>query len=114
MSWLPTNIFPYSLASADVAVITLNEESSDTSVPSKTFNYLAVGSPLLCIANENSELSQLVSKYHNGICCSKDKIKNITEFILRLSKDKELHNRLSSNSVSASKDFTVTNAKKYL
>ena len=43
------NVLPYSLASADLGIITLDENVSRVSVPSKTFNLMAVGVPLLVI-----------------------------------------------------------------
>jgi glycosyltransferase involved in cell wall biosynthesis len=114
MTWVTNEMFKYSLASADIAVITLSDESSDSSLPSKTFNYLAAGVPLLCISNEKSELSQLVNKYQNGACFAKDRIEEIMDYILKLSKDRKRQTQLSISSLEASKDFTFANAEKYL
>jgi glycosyltransferase involved in cell wall biosynthesis len=114
LSWQPFEILPYSLASADLAVITLNDENAVLSVPSKTYNLLAVGCPLLCLVPDNSELALLVEKYKNGKCFNKDSVPEITEFIASLSKNKALQQKLSVNSVDASRNFSYTNAQKYL
>ena len=114
MTWQAAEVLPFSLASANLAVISLNEETALLSVPSKTYNLMAVGSPLLCIAPEKSELSFLIDKYKNGQCFSKDKIEEISSFILELSNKEKLHKEFSKNSLCASKDFHYSNAKKYL
>jgi len=114
LSWQPSEFLRYSLASADIAVITLNDENAALSVPSKTYNLLAVGTPLLCIVPENSELVTLVRKYQNGICFTKDKIMDIAQYIAILSRDKDLQKKLSCNSVKASRDYSYANAQNYL
>lgn len=114
MSWQPASVLPYSLASADLAIITLSDENATLSVPSKTYNLLAVGSPLLCIAPDNSELSLLVGKYQNGRCFTKDQIKEIANYIFDLSNNRNLQKELSRNSLEASKEYSYVNALNYL
>lgn len=114
LDWQPVEILPYSLASADLAVITLNAETALVSVPSKTYNLLAVGAPLMCIAPHNSEISNLVNKYQNGKCFECTEIDQMVDFITQLSTNNEYKNRLSHNSIIASKDFTYKNASLYV
>lgn len=114
LTWQPTEKMPYSLASADVAVITLNDETSSLSVPSKTYNLLAVGTPLLCIASNKTELYSLVSQYNNGKCFDKNDIHSMREFILNLYHNPEVKAELSRNSLKASGHFTYKNAEQYV
>jgi glycosyltransferase involved in cell wall biosynthesis len=114
MTWQSASILPYSLASADLSVITLNEESAHLSVPSKTYNLLAVGSPLLCITPNNSDLSLLVAKYDNGRCFEKKNVNEIATFITTLSENKTMQSEFSDKSLIAAKDFHYSNALKYL
>lgn len=114
LDWQPIDVLPYSLAAADLGVVTLNDETALTSVPSKTFNLLAVGAPLLCIAPKQSEIARIVSKYENGFVCPASEPKAIAEFILNLSQDRELHKQMSCASLLAAKDFTKDNAYLYL
>ena len=79
----PSNILPYSFSSADLAIVTLSKDASHLSVPSKTYNYLSVGAPLLCIAENNSELGKLVSTYTIGKCFSKNQISEMIEYIIK-------------------------------
>ena len=110
LDWQPMEVLPYSLASADLGVVTLNEETALTSVPSKTFNLMAVGAPLLCIAPERSEIAQMVDAYSNGKVFSADKIDEISSFVASLSHDKNLLKQMSDNSLKAAGNYTHDNA----
>lgn len=114
LDWQPIEILPQSLATADLAVVTLNEESAKTSVPSKTFDMMAVGAPLMCISPIESEMHRLIEKYENGRCFGPDETEEMKSFIEELVSDAEYKKRLSDNSLKASKDFTVANAKMYV
>lgn len=108
------SMLPFSLASADLGVITLDENVSKVSVPSKTFNLLAVGCPLLAISNDDTEMYRLISKYHNGRCTAKTRIDEIVAYIRELKENAELKQQYIHNSLEASKEFTYRNAEKYL
>ena len=114
MSYVDFDVLPYSLASADIGVITLDENVSKVSVPSKTFNLMAVGATLLAISNNDTEMSRLINKYQNGRCIPKTDIQAIRHFILELKNNWIMKVQYSNNSLVASKDFTYKNAEKYL
>ena len=114
LDWQPVDKLQYSLASADLGVITLNDETALVSVPSKTYNLLAVGAPLLCIAPQESEIASLVNKYGNGACFLPNKIDEMTAFITDLASDKDKKEIMVRNSLAASKNFTYANAKQYV
>ena len=56
----PRERFPELLASADATLVTLNEQSATTSLPGKTFNYLACARPIIAVAPAECELSSLI------------------------------------------------------
>lgn len=114
LSWQPYDMLPYSLAAADLAVVSLNDATALLSVPSKTYNFLAAGAALLCIAPKNSELAVMVEKYDNGVCYDRKQVSEIADYILNLSKNKTEQKRLSENSLKASSDFSYSNAQLYL
>lgn len=114
LTWQSKEILPYSLASADLAIVTLNDETALLSVPSKTYHLMAVGAPLLCIAPKKSELNELVSKYNNGACYEKDQLNEIVDYIRKLKNIPLFKQSLSSNSIKASFDFTEKNAMQYI
>lgn len=114
LDWQPADVLPQSLASADLGVITLNDDSAKISIPSKTFNLMAVGAPLLCISPQDAEMRKIIDKYKNGASFSSDELMEIIKFIRIVANDKTMKDKLSENSIRASKDYTIENAKMYL
>lgn len=114
MDWLPAEQLPYSLAAADLGVISLTDETALVSVPSKTFNLLAVGCPLMCIVPQRSEIARMVTKYKNGKCFEVNDVDRMVDYIRLLSTDGNMTKALSEKSLVAAKDFTMDNAKLYL
>lgn len=111
LPYQPTDVLPYSMACADLGVVTLGEEASNLSVPSKTFNLMSVGAPILAIAGNDSELANLVQKYENGICTTPNKVDEISEFVRKLISDRAFHQGLSERSLEASLNYTPQNAE---
>lgn len=54
------------LNACDVAIVTLNDGMYGLGVPSKAYNIMATGKPILIIAHEKSEISLCVSEYNLG------------------------------------------------
>jgi len=111
LDWQPSNISPYSLSCGDIGVVTINEDNSLLSVPSKTFNLMATGTPLLCIAPQNSELSFLVNEYKNGECFDKSQLHEMKSFILEIRKNKTKREKMREASLAAIENYTSKNAE---
>ena len=107
-----TEMFPKSLAGADLSVVTLGEEAAQLSVPSKTYNIMSVRVPILAIASKNSEMSKIINKHNNGACFEAAQLNEIIMFVERLIKEKEHYDLLADNSLKASLEYTPENAKK--
>lgn len=60
------NDLPYSLASADLALVTLNIEAEGLVAPSKLYGHLAAGTPIAAVTPANSYLRQLVEENKCG------------------------------------------------
>jgi glycosyltransferase involved in cell wall biosynthesis len=110
----PMAVLPHSLQSADVGVVTLDSEASSLSLPSKTFDLISVGLPLLCICNKKSELAQIVKKYVIGESYNPDDVKEMAQYIESLSLDRKLYQELSTNARNAAAQFTAKNAQLFL
>ena len=110
----PSHILPHSFSAADIAIVTLSKNASHLSVPSKTYNYLSVGAPLLCIADKKSEIGELVEKYSVGMCFSKNEINGMREYILKVKNNSNYQSVLKRNAFTASLDYGVENAKKFI
>ncbi len=114
LPWQSTADLPYSLSAADLAFVFLGKNISKLALPSKLFNFLSVGAPILCIARKGSEVESLVNKYSCGYCYEPDDIKGISECIVELAENNQLHSTIKKNSLKASEDFSCRNARKFL
>ena len=109
MDWQKSEILPYSLSIADIAVVSLDARASMLAIPSKMYNYLSVGSALLCIAPADSELNSFIKKYDCGKCYTSSQTTEMADYIKGLNEDKTAMERLKANALSASNDFTDEN-----
>jgi colanic acid biosynthesis glycosyl transferase WcaI len=66
MDYVPTEDLADALSAADVAVISLSAGMSGISVPSRMYNVLASGRPILAICDEDSELGRVVLEENVG------------------------------------------------
>ncbi|MDC0298105.1 glycosyltransferase family 4 protein [Akkermansiaceae bacterium] len=106
-------MLPHSLSAGDLGIITLEKDAASLSVPSKTFNLLAVGAPLLCLCSGESELARLVEQYNNGAIFDPENLEETAKFIKVLAQDKERVKQFSLRSLEAAKAFHFSKAKQY-
>jgi glycosyltransferase involved in cell wall biosynthesis len=114
LPWQQTDQLPYSLASADIAVVSLGKEASLLSVPSKTFNYLSVGAPLLCIASPDSELAILVKEHKIGECFGSSETDRMIAFINNLKNNQQQLAAFRERSLATSNLFSPANALEFI
>lgn len=114
LPWQETDILPFSLASANLSVVSLSAGTSKNAIPSKLYNYMSVGSPILGLADSDSDLARLIEFENIGKCFEPSKINDIISFILLLFEDSKHCSLYSKNSLLASKKFTVSNVAKFL
>lgn len=109
LPWQDTKVLPFSMASADLALVTLANSASKRSIPSKFYNYLSVGAPVLAIANKESDLSNLIKYLEVGQSFDRKSINDISKYIEELYVNREKRQKYSNNALLASKKFTVEN-----
>ena len=110
----PDSEIQYSLAAADISVIILDEKVSKASIPSKTYNLLAVGSAFMCIGSNDTELAGFVRKYNIGKSFMQNNIHEMATFIKESKIDSTILQKYKQNSLQLSKDYTFKNAELYL
>lgn len=64
----PYSDLPFSLSAADVLIVPLDKEKSHLSVPSKLYNFMAAGRPILGLAVEDSEIARIIEETKCGVC----------------------------------------------
>ena len=114
LPWQPIENLSHNLYAADINVVTLDSQASDLSIPSKTFNILSIGHPVLGICSKDSGLSELITQYDCGITSRGDDLEELAQQLIRLEANRTELNRLKENSLLASSQFTKENAKVFL
>jgi len=114
LTWQDADILPHSLASGDIAVVALEPEATHASVPSKTFNYLAVGAPLLGLGNAGSELEKIIVNNNLGYYVINKNVNQITKYILDVKLSDNLKNKFSENAIKTAAKYTCKQAYDYV
>jgi glycosyltransferase involved in cell wall biosynthesis len=104
----------YSLSAADLSVVMLDDRAPAMSVPSKVYNLLKVGSPIMGIGSPDSELAKLIAENGNGINFMPAELHQMADFILQLKNDPQQLDSLRTKSLAASKKYTPDNSRKYV
>lgn len=110
----PQEMLPHMFAAANMAIIPFSSSLSSMSIPSKTFDYLSYGLPLLVIGDENTEIGKLVEKYKNGRVFPDHSLQVAANYISSLTRDVLELNQQKENSYKASSDFSKELAFNYL
>lgn len=69
------------LNTCDVAIVTLSEGMLGLGVPSKSYNILAAGKPILLIADSRSEIAQLINEHDVGWIVEPGKVQELSSVI---------------------------------
>ena len=108
------DVIPFSMASADISIVTLAEGAGSLSVPSKTYYMMATGSAIVAVAQQDSELAYLIDQHKLGVSVPPRDSINLAKEILEISKDKERYQSYRKNALETSKQFTPKNAFEYV
>lgn len=72
------------MAAGDLHVVTIKRGLEGVIVPSKLYNILAYGRPILAIATERTEVARLARQYQCGIAADPDDAIQVTQAVQRL------------------------------
>lgn len=75
------------LADCDLALVTLAKGMYGLGVPSKTYNILRAGKPILYVGDSMSEIALMIKEYNIGFCFEPDNPDGIKAFLNGLSAD---------------------------
>lgn len=103
--WQDSKMFPFSLSSADLAIVSMAREAGRLALPSKLFDYLSVGVPILGICSKDSEIERFIYLNKIGNSFDFEQKEKICEYILNLSKDQSLQEKLHQNVINTSKFY---------
>ena len=72
----------------DIALVRLVEGMYGLGVPSKSYNILAAGKPILYIGERNTEIWRLIEEYGNGVCFEPNDREGLIKYLRDLSPEK--------------------------
>lgn len=93
------------LSSADLMLISLKDEWTGISVPSKYFSALAIGKAVLFSGSENSALSIWTKKYNLGFQLQKSNIAEIANVLCDIANNPEKISKMKENSFKTYQDY---------
>jgi glycosyltransferase involved in cell wall biosynthesis len=99
----PYSVLPESLASADCAIVCLDEGYGGVSVPSKTYQMMAAGAAILAVSPDDTELTDLVKEFPCGMHVRPRSPSDLAEAVRRYHGDRDLLARAKA----ASRDAAV-------
>lgn len=106
-------VFPYSMATGDLAIVSLGLEAESLSVPSKTYYMMAAGCALIALASEESELAGIVKKHQIGVVSKPGDPELLARNILSILEDDIKLDLLKLKSREVSYLYSSENAKIY-
>jgi Glycosyltransferase len=66
LPYQPQEDLKYSLAAADVHLVTMGDSIRGIVHPSKVYGAMAVGRPILLVGPDENHVSDIIDEYHNG------------------------------------------------
>jgi glycosyltransferase involved in cell wall biosynthesis len=93
----PAEMLPYSLATADIALVSMGKGVEGISMPSKTYYCMAAGSVILAIAAEQSDLADVIETCDCGMRVSPGDSGALAKIIRYYADDSEVTARTKAN-----------------
>jgi glycosyltransferase involved in cell wall biosynthesis len=88
LGWQDEDTLPYSLSTADVSMVSLDEGAEGLAFPSKAITAMASGAALLGLSRHPSDLSHLIETYRCGLNVEPGDVEGFTQALLRCRDDK--------------------------
>lgn len=93
----PEEIFPLSLACGDVAIVTQESLLADLFLPSKAYDMMAVGMPIIGICTKEDDLADLILENEIGTIVTDNQVESLVKTIKRFAEDVELRKTYARN-----------------
>ena len=98
------------MAASHLGVVAQSSRTAAVCIPSKTFNLLAAGKPLLVIGSPNSDLGRMIVENHCGGVFAGDDGESVAGFIESLAANPATFQEMSEAASKFSRHFTAANA----
>jgi glycosyltransferase involved in cell wall biosynthesis len=105
LPFLPASEIPAVMAAGDLQVVTIKRGLEGVVVPSKLYNILAYGRPILAIATERAEAARLVRHYECGAAADPDDAGQVSQAVQCLLNTPERLEHMSQQARALSKTY---------
>jgi colanic acid biosynthesis glycosyl transferase WcaI len=105
MNFLPFEVLPLALSTADILIGILEKSAGVYSVPSKVLTYHCVGKPLVLAVPKVNLAARIVSDYKTGLVVEPDDPKEFVDALELLYIDSKLRNEFGSNARHYAEEF---------
>lgn len=89
LPWQDEAVIPFSLATADLGIVSLEREMTGLAVPSKAYYFLAAGTPLLGICFASSELADTIEQFGCGTRIEPGNVEGLVAILRSLASNPE-------------------------
>jgi glycosyltransferase involved in cell wall biosynthesis len=93
----PESQLPYTMALADISLVSLDDGAEGLMVPSKMFYYMASGAAIIGICRGKNDVSEVIINSKCGLIIEPKNPKKLAAEILKLSRDIESLNQFKTN-----------------
>tara|TARA_B110000093_G_C12941899_1_gene398377 strand:- start:539 stop:1771 length:1233 start_codon:yes stop_codon:yes gene_type:complete len=87
-----------SLNASDVSVVAFKKDMAGISVPSRLYNLMAAGKPILAVVDDDSEVADVIREAELGVTVPPESPQRLAEQILKLKSDSAARSRMAVNS----------------
>ena len=111
----PASEIPAVMAAGDLHVVTIRRGLEGVVVPSKLYNILSYGRPILAVATERAEVACLTKQYGCGIAADPDDAAQVTQAVQRLVDEPERLEHMSRQARKLAKTYDrLTELQKFV
>ena len=96
MTYLDETAYIDMLKTADALLVSLEKNLSGLAVPSKFYTYLGAGRPILCIADDDTEIAMLIKEHNCGFVIPHDSVDYFSECCDKLIKQQSLCEKMGN------------------
>jgi len=83
MGWQPEEALPFSLAAADVGLVSLETDADGLAMPSKVYSMMAAGTALLGLSRQTSDLQKLIEQHKCGVNVEPGDVDGFVQAVMR-------------------------------
>ena len=113
-SFQPVTILPYSLSCSNLSVVSASYTSKSSCLPSKIFDLIKLGKAILCIADDDLEISRMVNELNIGVNRSSSDIDGIRNIILELYNNRDAIREFEKNAMACAPNYTNKLAENFV